>query len=450
MSSEEALLAAATRALERARRRLPAGAEAEVYACRARERGVELRLGRLEGVEDNSDEGLGLRVLSEGRMAFAHAAGLCEDAVEPLVDQVLAQLPHLVPEGSRALPERGRDEGPSLEGPDPVLFQGPLQEQVGRLEAMQDLALRSDQRVRRVLRAGYGESLGETAVVSTRGVSAFERSSSCGVGLAVSAEKEGQIQIGSGSASARFYADLAFDRAAREAAWRAGSLLDPRKLPTGRRAVVFDPWVAGEFLALVAGALSADEVQRGKSLFRGRLGQKVASPLVRLVDDPRRPRGLGSASFDDEGVPTRSKVLVDAGTLRELFYDTCTARKDGRDSNGSASRASYKGAPGPACSNFYLEPGKTSREALLSGTPDGVLALEVMGMHTADPVSGEFSVGLSGIAIEGGRLTHGVRGAMLSGNFLELLGRVDAVADDLAFYGAIAAPSFRVADMTVA
>src|SRR6185436_2833894 len=116
--------------------------------------------------------------------------------------------------------------------------------------------------------------------------------------------------------------------------------------------------------------------------------------------------------------------------------------KEGRASNGAAGRASYRGTPAPSSSNLYLEPGAISRDELIAETREGLLVFEVMGMHTTDPVSGEFSVGISGIAIENGRLTHGVRGAMLAGNVLQMLERVDAVADDLTFYGRLAAPTF--------
>src|SRR5262249_4621932 len=160
------------------------------------------------------------------------------------------------------------------------------------------------------------------------------------------------------------------------------------KPPTGRRAVLFDPWVSGEFIDLIAGALSADQVQRGKSLFRGKLGAKVASPLLTMVDDPWLDRGIASAAFDDEGVPTRKKTMSEAGVLKDFFYATYTARKDKRESNGTAGRASYKGTPGPSATNFYVKPGAISRDELLAGTKDGILVLEVMGMHTADPVSG--------------------------------------------------------------
>lgn len=437
--------------LKRVRRRLPRGCEAELYLARGRERGIEMRDGRPETIQESCDEGVGLRVIRKGRTGFAYAAALSAKSLDAVMAQALAQLPHAPPDEYRVLAAPSAEtERQAPELADPTLLQGSLEDQMPRLREMEEIALDSEPLVKRVFRLGFGEGFGETVIVNTLGIRASESGTHCSVGLAVSAEKDAQVQIGSGSSSARFYADLDFKQAAREAARRAAVLIDSRKLPTGRRAVLFDPWVAAEFLEIVAGALSADEVQRGKSLFAGKLGKKVASPLVRFVDDPLRRRGLASSRFDDEGVPTRRKLLVDEGVLKEFFYDTHSANKEARASNGSAGRASYRGTPEPSSTNFYLEPGKIGRDALIGDTKDGILVFEVMGMHTTDPVSGEFSVGLSGIAIENGRLTHGVRGAMLAGNVLQMLDRVDAVADDLIFYSRLAAPTFRIPDLTVA
>lgn len=453
-AAETPLLEVADRFLDWMRSRLPTGAQAEIFLCRGRERGIEIREGRLETLQESMDEGVGLRVIKDGRMGFAYSAGLGAEGLARVLARVLEQLPFIQPNEHRALPapapvlEKTRALASSMT--DTSLFRAPLKEEMPRLREMEALALRSEARVKRVLRLGYGESSSEIAVASTLGVRALEGGTHASAGLAVTAERGAQVQVGSGGTSARFHADLDLDRAAREAAYRAGALLDAEKLPTRRRAVVFDPWVSGEFLEIIAGALSADVVQRGKSLFAGKLGAKVAGSLVDLIDDPWLPRGIASASFDDEGVPTARKTMMEGGVLKDFYYDTYTARKDGRASNGAAGRASYKGTPSPSSSNLYMKPGPTSRERLLADTPHGILLLEVMGMHTADPVTGEFSVGISGVAIEGGRLTRGVRGAMLSGSVLELLGKVDAVADDLTFYGRLAAPTFRVAEMMVA
>ena len=243
---------------------------------------------------------------------------------------------------------------------------------------------------------------------------------------------------------------LDFAAAGREAGLRASSLLGARRAKGGKRSVLFEPWVGVEFLELLAELLAADEVQGGRSLLAGKIGQSVASPLVTLRDDPRRPGGLGSCRFDDEGLPTRDKAMISAGVLREFFHDSFSAAREGLVSNGSAYRSSYASLPGPGASNFFMMPGTITLEALIADTRSGLLVAEVLGMHMVDPVSGAFSVGVSGLSIEKGRVAGPVKGAMLSGNLLDLLARVDGVASDLTFQGSLGSPTFRVSALDVA
>lgn len=453
MTGESDILRTGAEALDAMRRKDPA-LSVELYLASGSSRGLELREGRLENIHESQSLGTGLRISDGSRMAFGSRAGFDPAGTLELFDRVRAQLPYLVADPHRKFP--GREEVPASDAGlqatlwDDTLFKRPLRDLVPPLQEMESQALSADRRVKRVLRSGYGESGGEVAILGSNGIRVWARGTHVSVGLSVLAGSNGETQVGSGSRSARHLQELDFSQAAREASWRATALLVSRKLPARRRSVLFDPWVAGEFLDLMASAMGADQVQHGKSLLRGKLGQAVASPAVSLVDDPRRARGVSSSLFDDEGVPTQTKAMVDRGVLRELFYDTYTGSKDSRKSNGSAGRPSFRGTPSPGPSNFYLAPGEISRDSLIRDTPEGILVFEVMGMHTADPISGDFSVGISGVAVEGGELTHGVRGSMLSGNLLELFGRVDAAASDLTFYGSVGAPTFRARDLTIA
>lgn len=451
MSGLARLTRLAERAVEWIRGRAPS-VEAEVYVSQARSRGVELREGRLESLQESAEEGIGLRLLSGGRVAFAYAAGLSHLGWPALFRRAVRQLPLVEPDRHRVLPEASRRRpDPEPEGLyDPSLFRRPLRDWVPRLRDMEARALGRDRRVQSALRLGYSENSGKVAIVSTRGVLAAQRGTSCGMGLTVIAEDGHEVQAGSAYRCARLGRDLEPERAADEAVARAAGLLGARRLRSRRRSVLFDPWVAGELLELLAGALSAEAIHRGRSLLQGKRGRRIASRAVTLVDDPLLPRGISSARYDDEGVPTERKIMVERGILRNCFYDARAAHREGRRSNGCAARAGFRSLPGAGASNFYMKPGPETRERLISGTRDGLLVREIMGMHTADPVSGAISVGVSGAAVRNGEITHGVRGAMLSGELLNMLGRVDAVADDLVFYGSLAAPTFRVAETTVA
>ncbi|MBI4678176.1 MAG: TldD/PmbA family protein [Elusimicrobia bacterium] len=456
--------------------------EAEVYLARGEERGIEMRNGALESIQSAGSEGVGLRVLDEGRMGFASAGGLDLRTIRGIFDKIAEQMPHLEPDDKAGFPPA---PGPSAQRPkardgeldsrqgavpdglgtgvavrdrkfeaslwDGSLFSGSLEPWVEKLAEAQAKALSADRRVRSVLRIGYGESRGEVVIANTGGLRAAERGSSATLGINVlAAGEDGELQVGAAFEASRKKSGLGLDRIIKDGVWRATALLDACKLPGKRRAVVIDPWVAGELLDLVSELLCADSVQRGRSLLAGKEGSRVASQLVTLVDDPRRRGGAASSIYDDEGCATSAKTMVDEGVLKEFFYDTYTANMDGRPSNASASRGSYKGLPGPAPSNFYLAAGESARDEIISQTKDGLLVLEILGMHMTDPASGEISVGASGIAIERGRLTRAVKGCMISGNIIELMKRIDMVGSDLTFYGSLGSPTFRISHMTVA
>ncbi len=427
--------------------------QAEVYLSGGEDRLLSRREGERDGVEASEDAGAGVRVLRDGRMGFAAAGGADLEAIKELYGRAVEQLPHAEPDPRRVLP--GPQAAPPADAAfaaslwDESLFTRPWDEIEGRLK-LAEAAAQAAPRVAKIMRVEYGESRGTVVIAGTSGLFASERGGSASVSLVVSAEDGKDVQLGEGYRAERMAADLDFSAAGREAGLRSSSLLGSRRAKGGKRAVLFEPWVGIEFLELLAELLSADEIQGGRSLLAGKLGKSVASPLVTLRDDPRRPGGLGSSRFDDEGLPTRDKAMIENGFLREFFYDTASAAREGRASNGCAYRGSYAGLPGPGASNLYLVPGSGTRDALIGDTKAGLLVAEVLGMHMVDPVSGAFSVGVSGLAIEKGKITGPVKGAMISGSLLDLLSRVDGVANDLTFQGSLGAPTFRVSSLDVA
>lgn len=426
--------------------------QAEVYLSWGEERAVSRRECEREGIEASESAGAGVRVVRDGRVGFAAAGGADLAEIKVLYARALEQLPHAEPDRGRILPGPQAPAGDELFADtlwDKTLFTAPWEKVEERLMEA-EAAAKSQPRVAKIMRVEYAESRGTVVIAGTSGLFASERGGSASVSLLVAAESGAEVQLGEGYRAERCAAALDFAAVGREAGLRASSLLGARRVKGGKRSVLFEPWVAGEFLELLAELLSADEVQGGRSLLAGKIGQLVASPLVTIRDDPRRPGGLGSSCFDDEGLPTRDKAMIEDGILREYFHDSFTAAREGLASNGCAYRGSYAGLPGPGASNFYLAPGKATRVDLIADTKSGILVSEVLGMHMVDPVSGSFSVGVSGLAIEKGRIIGPVNGAMISGSLLDLLSRIDGVAADLTFQGSLGAPTFRVSSLDVA
>jgi PmbA protein len=207
--------------------------------------------------------------------------------------------------------------------------------------------------------------------------------------------------------------------------------------------------VAASLLELLSTSLLAESVQKGRSLLAGRLGQEVAAPSANLIDDGLLPGGLETAPFDAEGNPRQRTVLLERGRLAGFLYDQYGANREGRASTGNASRPGALSPPSVQVSNLYLEPGSHSFEALLAEMGRGIIISNVLGMHTANPVSGDFSVGASGHWVEGGHISHPVKGIAISGNVLTLLSRLAVVGSDLRFWGRVGSPSLLIERLDV-
>jgi PmbA protein len=246
-------------------------------------------------------------------------------------------------------------------------------------------------------------------------------------------------------------ADLDHDAIAREAVERAAQMLGAVKPPTQRVPVLLDAFAASSFLGVLAGALTAESVQKGRSLFADLVGQVVGSEAFTLVDDGRLVEGPAASPFDDEGVPTGRTELIARGTLNGFLHNTYTAHKGGTSSTGNANRAGYRSTPGVGTSNLFVEPGTDGFEELLRRAEGGVVIRFVTGVHSgANPISGEFSVGATGLRIGGGALGEPVREMTIASTVPDMLRSIAAVGSDLRFFSSVGTPSILIDEMTVA
>ncbi|MDA8099023.1 MAG: TldD/PmbA family protein, partial [Nitrospiraceae bacterium] len=224
------------------------------------------------------------------------------------------------------------------------------------------------------------------------------------------------------------------EAAAAEAAQRAVMMLGARKAPAGRMPVVLSSEAGGTMIHEAVGhGLEADLAQSGLSVYSGKLGLQIASPLVTVLDDSTLARRRGSFRFDDEGTDAQKTVLVDRGVLKTYLYDRLTARKDGVRSTGNGRRESYRHRPIPRMTNTMIAPGGAKPADILKETPKG-LFVRKMGGGQVNTVNGEFVFEVSeGYLIENGALGEPVRGATLIGNGPSVLMSIDRVGSDLGF-----------------
>lgn len=427
------------------------GEHAEAYALESARTEVKARGGEVEALTSASSRGVGVRVIAAGRMGYAWAADPSPDEAAELLLAARGGAAHATVDQAHALPEAVTAEEV------PGLFRQALprfepERKVALALNLERATVSAGPDVRRVEEVIYGDAVSRVALASTEGLAAEYRRTDCWcVALAI-AERDGDTRTGFSFAVAREPEELDHEAVGREAAERGARLLGAVKPATERLPVVLDPWAAAAFLGVLASGLSAEEVQKGRSLLAGKVGERVASERLTLIDDGRLPEGPASAPFDDEGVPTSRTPLIEAGVLRGFLHNTVTARRDGTASTGNAARPSYRGVPGVSTSNLVVAPGTQSAEALLGSAGRAVYVQEVTGVHSgANPVSGEFSVGAAGLRVEDGALGEPLREMTIASTLPEVLQHVEAVASDIRFAaGGIASPTILVGEMTVA
>jgi PmbA protein len=208
------------------------------------------------------------------------------------------------------------------------------------------------------------------------------------------------------------------------------------------------------FMSVLAQALTAEAVQKGRSLFAEKIDERVAAENVNIIDDGTLEEGLATAPFDSEGVACQRTEVIKDGVLKSFLYDTYTANKDNRKSTGNASRGGYRGIPVVSSTNFYLAAGDTAKEDIIAGIDDGFYVHKVSGLVTggADPISGDFSVGATGQWIENGEIKGAVREVTIAGNLIDFLENIVELGDDLKFnpaVGSYASPTFKVEELAI-
>jgi PmbA protein len=326
---------------------------------------------------------------------------------------------------------------------DPRIAQVPMEEKIELAKRLETLAMK-DPRITKSDGASYRESEGEIAIANSNGLLKSYRSSGCGYGVSVVAEKGEQKSSGGDSCSRRFYGDLKpAEEVAGKAAREATEALDPRPVKTQRAPVIFHADVSRALLGGILGAVNGERVLQGASFLAKKMDQRIAAEAMTVVDDGTREKGMASAPFDGEGVPTRKRIIVDRGVLKGFLYNTAVARRAGVRSTGNASRGGFDGLPGIGPHNFHMLAGSAKFEDVIAATKTGLLVKSVTG-YGINPVNGNFSGGAAGFWIENGTIAFPVRGLTIAGTADEILNGVDLVADDLDLNLSMAAPTVRI------
>lgn len=438
------------------------GSFAELFVEERSSVSIRLDDGKIEELTTGLDRGAGVRVGHGTSYGYAFSNRLGRDVLLEAAAAAAASVREGDPGDVVDLREVDPPVAHLAERPTGTV---PAADKVAWLREVDDAARSLSPFVRQVV-ATYGDSVQRILVATSDGRWVEETRPRVRLGVQVVAGRDGNIQTGfhgpAGLAGVEFFDAHPPAKTAEVAAKRAVTMLDAGPAPAGETAVVLAPGMGGVLFHEACGhPLEADIVDKEASVYRGRVGERVASPLLTGVDDATVANAWGSFSFDDEGAPAQRTVLFEDGALRGLLYDRLRAEKDGVVSTGNGRRQSYAHPPIPRMTNSYILNGGANAREVLSSTERGVYVTALGGGQT-NPTTGDFVFGVSeGFLIENGEVTTPVRGANLIGRAIEVMSAVDAVAGDFDTWEGVCgkdgqgvpvgsgSPTLRIARITV-
>jgi PmbA protein len=438
-------------ALDLAREAVRRGASAAEVVMRHRtDFSVSVRLGEVETLKQSSDQGLGLRVLIDGKQASVSGSELRRDTVMSLLDEAIELAKATSPDDTAGLPEPGElaTSIPNLDLYDEAIEQLPTEEKI-------ELALRAERAAKdysdQIINfdgGGFDSASGKAILANSLGFAGEYSATSCSLVAVPVASENGKMQRDYWYDVRRKLSELNTpEDIGVTAAKRTLRKLGARSVPTQSVPVVFEPNIARDLVGDIFNAVSGESIFRKSSFLVGQLGERVASERLTVVDDGQMPSGLGSRPFDGEGLPTRRTVVINHGVLESYLLNTYTARKLGLKSTGNAGRG-LVGAPSVEAGNMYVEPGSHSPEEIVKSVNKGFYVTEVIGFGV-NIVTGDYSRSASGMWIESGELTFPVQGVTIAGNLKEILNAVEMIGNDLDFRGNIVSPTLLIGRMTI-
>ncbi len=419
--------------------------EIEVTMYDGREFNVDVRLGRIENLVEADSRYCALRLFKDRKVASASSSDLSQSTLQSLVQKALkrASLTHADEFAGLPAPARFKVTEDSLKLYDPEVAMMKPQEKIRMALATERIALQ-DKRITNSFGASFVTNELRTVLVNSSGFSGEYLQTYCSLSLGLQAGQGERLVEDYWFSSKRHLSDLASpEEVARIAVERTVRQLNPKKIKTQNVPVIFEPTMTSWLLAFLFSCVSGTAVYQQTTFLAGRLGEKIGSDLLTVVDDGLLPGRLGTRPFDSEGVPTQRTVVIDRGVLKNYLCNTYASRKLELPATGNGN------GRGVVPNNFYLEPGKVTAEEIIRSTRKGFLLTRVIG-HGLNQVTGDISRGASGLWIEDGQALFPVSEVTIAGNLGQMLQNIELVGNDIHFESPVCGPTIRVAEMTVA
>jgi len=410
-----------------------------------------VRLGQVETLKEAGSKSTGVRVFYGQRAASTYSSDFSRAGLDRMLDSALALAKITSEDPFAGIPEAGQLGSISgdLDLYSADVYSLPGEERINYARRAEKAALDFDPRIKNSEGGSFDAATGHKILANSHGFVGEYRRSYCSVSAVPIAQSEnGAMQRDYWFSVSRNLARLESpEEVGKTAAQRTIRRLGARKVKTAHVPIVLDPLVATSILGHIFEGVNGDSVYRGASFLAGKLGEKIASANVTVIDDGTMPGGFGTSPFDGEGIPTRRTVVIENGVLKSYLLNTYTAKKLGLQTTANASRG-LAGTPGIGPGNYFLQPGAKTPQQLIGEIKEGLYVTEFLG-HGANLVTGDYSRGASGLWISGGELTYPVEEITVAGNLKEMFLNISEIANDLEFRGSIACPTIRIDGLIV-
>lgn len=422
----------------------------ETYIENTKEIEIQVFKGEIDRYNISETEGLSLKGINDGKIGYSYTEKVDESSMDMLVEEAYENGKY-IDALEKEIIFSGSDEYKELEGFNQSLKETPLEDKIEFVKSLEKEAFGLDSRIVAVSYCAYYEIENSKYLFNTKGLN-LENNISLAYSYIMVVAKEGEeTKTGLSYRIAKDFTDFDYKKMAKEAVEEALSYLGAKSIKSNEYPVILKNTVFADIISSFKSIFYAENVQKGLSLLKDKVGEQIAITDFTLVDDPFAEDGFMVSTFDDEGTATKYKKIIDKGILNTCLYNWKAALKDGVESTGNGYRDSYKSPILTSTSNLYVEKGDKSLEEILKTMDRGLLITDVQGLHSGlDPVSGDYSLSAHGYEIEKGKIKRPVNQITIAGNIFETLMDIEEIGNDLKIsLNGAGSPSIKIKKLAV-
>lgn len=424
--------------------------EFEIYFLSNLNTSIKIYQGKIENFSNNQNQGISFRGMIDGKMGYSYSESMEDEDIDFLINEVI--------ENASCIESLDKQfiYGEKANYTDTITYSSAIENLDTDLVKdflikMEEYALSIDERVKKVNFCSFAMGSGEKIIKNSKGLELHSKENICYTYISVIAEENGVVKTGSHFQLGRDFSKFDYKELSEVAVKRALNKFGTIALTEVPKTCVIENLAFSSLLGAMSNIFSAEAVQKNISKLKGKLNESVASSVVTLVDDPFLKDGLANSSFDDEGVPTSYKEIIQDGVLKTYLYNLKTAYKDGVSSTGNGIKGSYKGTVGISSFNLYIKPSDKSFDKMIENIKEGIFITDFAGLHSGlNTISGDFSLAGEGFYIKNGKIDKPLNQITISGNFFELLKNIKDIANDIKFsFSSVGSPSIMVEGLKV-